>query len=56
MALAWLLKDKRITSVLIGASTLEQLDNNIDSLKRVDFSGEELKTIEGIIQNVKCKM
>lgn len=49
MALAWLLKDKRITSVLIGASSVEQLDNNIDSLDRVDFSGEELKTIERVL-------
>ena len=49
MALAWLLKDKRITSVLIGASSVEQLDNNIDSLNRVDFSGEELSVIEQIL-------
>ncbi len=49
MALAWLLKDKRITSVLIGASSVEQLDNNIDSLNRIDFSGEELKAIENVL-------
>src|SRR5688572_11725357 len=49
MALAWLLKDKRITSVLIGASSVEQLDNNIDALNRVDFNGEELKAIEMIL-------
>ena len=49
MALAWLLKDKRITSVLIGASSVGQLNNNIDSLQNIDFSLEELKAIETIL-------
>ncbi|MDN3674169.1 aldo/keto reductase [Flavobacterium branchiarum] len=49
MALAWLLKDKRITSVLIGASSVGQLNNNIDSLQNLDFSQEELKAIETIL-------
>ncbi len=46
MALAWLLKDKRITSVLIGASSAEQLDNNIDCLNNLDFTSDELSAIE----------
>lgn len=50
MALAWLLKDNRITSVLIGASSVEQLNNNIDSLGNLDFSVEELVRIENILK------
>lgn len=49
MALSWLLKDNRITSVLIGASSVSQLYNNIDSLKNLDFSKEELADIEAIL-------
>ncbi|MEP6467902.1 MAG: L-glyceraldehyde 3-phosphate reductase [Parafilimonas sp.] len=49
MALSWLLKDKRITSVLIGASSVEQLNNNLESLKNLDFSKEELESIENIL-------
>jgi L-glyceraldehyde 3-phosphate reductase len=46
MALAWLLKDQRITTVLIGASSVHQLDNNLDTLNNLKFSHEELKLIE----------
>lgn len=49
MALAWLLKDNRITSVLIGTSSVEQLNNNIDSLQRLDFSKSELSAINNIL-------
>lgn len=49
MALSWLLKDKRITTVLIGASSVEQLDNNIDAIKNLSYSGEELSAIEDIL-------
>jgi L-glyceraldehyde 3-phosphate reductase len=49
MALAWLLKDKRVTSVLIGASSVAQLDNNLESLKNTTFTQDELKAIEGIL-------
>lgn len=50
MALAWLQKDKRVTSVLIGASSVAQLNNNIDSLQNLDFSKEELEKIETILR------
>ncbi len=50
MALAWLLKDKRVTSVLIGASSVAQLDNNIDCLNNLNFTSEELDKIEGLIK------
>lgn len=50
MALAWGLRDKRITSVLIGASSVTQLDNNVEALRNLDFSEEELAKIEAIIE------
>lgn len=50
MALSWLLKDKRITTVLIGASSVGQLDNNIDALHNIDYSESELKAIEDILK------
>ena len=49
MALSWLLKDKRITSVLVGASSIQQLDNNIDALQNIDYSKEELDAIEKVL-------
>ena len=49
MALAWLQKDKRITSVLIGASSVKQLCNNIDCLQNTEFSHDELNAIESIL-------
>lgn len=50
MALAWLMKDKRITTVLIGASSVAQLDDNLDCLEKLDFKGEELNEIETILK------
>lgn len=50
MALAWLLKDKRITSVLIGASSVEQLNNNLAALNNINFSADELNSIEAILK------
>jgi L-glyceraldehyde 3-phosphate reductase len=49
MALAWLLKDPRVTSVLIGASSVAQLDDNLKTLGNRIFSPEELQTIEHIV-------
>lgn len=50
MAIAWLLKDDRVTSVLIGASSVAQLDNNIDSLGNLSFTDQELMAIETVLQ------
>ncbi|HRX10766.1 MAG TPA: aldo/keto reductase, partial [Draconibacterium sp.] len=50
MALAWVLKDKRITSVLIGASSVNQIDDNVETLKNTAFSDEELTMIEKILE------
>lgn len=49
MALAWLQKDQRITSVLIGASRPEQLADSLRCLDNLTFSPEELAEIEGIL-------
>jgi L-glyceraldehyde 3-phosphate reductase len=50
MALSWILKDKRITTVLIGVSSVEQLDNNLACLNNRLFSSEELNEIELILK------
>jgi len=50
MALSWLLKDKRITSVLIGASRPEQLADSLSCQNNIQFSAEELGTIEQILK------
>ncbi len=49
MAIAWLLKDPRVTSVLIGASSVEQLDQNLDAIKNRSFGGDELGEIEKVL-------
>jgi L-glyceraldehyde 3-phosphate reductase len=46
MALAWALRDPRVSSALVGASSVEQLEANVAALDRLDFSGEELSEID----------
>ena len=46
MALAWVLRDGRMTSTLIGASSVEQLEDNVAAVKRLDFSTGELAEID----------
>jgi L-glyceraldehyde 3-phosphate reductase len=46
LALAWTLRDPRITSTLIGASSVAQLEDNVGALKRLDFSDDELAAID----------
>jgi L-glyceraldehyde 3-phosphate reductase len=50
MAIAWLLKDPRITSVLVGVRNVSQLDDNLKTLNNLDFSEEELKKIDYILK------
>lgn len=50
MAIAWLLRDQRVTSVLIGASSVDQLNENVATLQKSDFSEDELKAIEAILE------
>jgi L-glyceraldehyde 3-phosphate reductase len=51
MALAWLLKDKRVTSVLVGASSVAQLSDNIKSLDNKYFTVNEMSSIEVILKS-----
>jgi L-glyceraldehyde 3-phosphate reductase len=51
MAIAWVLRDKRVTSALIGARNVEQLDNSLDALKKLEFSNDELKAIDSHAQD-----
>jgi L-glyceraldehyde 3-phosphate reductase len=46
LALAWTLRDPRITSTLIGASSVAQLEDNVGALERLDFSDDELAEID----------
>ena len=46
MAIAWVLRDRRVTSALIGARTVEQLDDSLNALNNLAFSAEELAEID----------
>ncbi|HEY2602144.1 MAG TPA: L-glyceraldehyde 3-phosphate reductase [Thermoleophilaceae bacterium] len=46
MAVAWVLRDERVTSALVGASSVDQLDDTLDALNELDFSDEELAAID----------
>jgi L-glyceraldehyde 3-phosphate reductase len=50
IAVAWLLIDPRVTSVLIGASKVEQVDDIVGALPRLDFSDDEKRAIRAIIE------
>jgi L-glyceraldehyde 3-phosphate reductase len=49
MAVAWVLRDQRVTSALVGTSKVEQVDDNVAALKNLAFSAEELRKIDGIL-------
>ena len=51
MALAWVLADERVTSLIIGTSSVKQMDNNLETLNNLTFSDEEMKRISDIIDN-----
>lgn len=55
MALAWIMRDQRITSVLIGASSVQQLETNLDSLKNLTFADDELGQIEAVLRTSVAK-
>jgi L-glyceraldehyde 3-phosphate reductase len=46
MAIAWTLRDARVTSALVGASSVEQLEANVSALENLDFTSEELEEID----------
>jgi L-glyceraldehyde 3-phosphate reductase len=52
MSLAWVLRDQRMTSALIGASRVEQIEQNVAALNNATFAGEELQEIEAVLKPV----
>jgi L-glyceraldehyde 3-phosphate reductase len=46
MAVAWILRDARVTSALVGASSVEQLEANVSALENLDFTSDELEEID----------
>jgi len=51
MAIAWVLRDKRVTTALIGARNVEQLDDSLDAVKKLGFTDAELREIDRYAQN-----
>jgi L-glyceraldehyde 3-phosphate reductase len=49
MALAWTLRDPRVTSTLVGASSVAQLEENVAALDHLEFSQSDLSAIDGVI-------
>ena len=52
MALAWVLRREEVTSVLIGVSRMEQLEDNVAVLKNRDFTQKEQLRINGILEEI----
>ena len=52
MALAWVLRDERMTSVIVGASSVNQLADNLKALEHLEFTSEELAEIEQILSRM----
>ena len=50
MAIAWVLRDRRVTTALIGARNIEQLDNSLDAVKKLEFTDTELSEIDRYAQ------
>ncbi|MDD4922063.1 MAG: aldo/keto reductase [Bacteroidales bacterium] len=53
MALSWILADKRVTTVVVGASSVNQLKNNLGTLNSPKLSEEDLKSIRTIVETIK---
>jgi L-glyceraldehyde 3-phosphate reductase len=49
MAVAWVLRDPRVTSALVGTSKVSQVDDNVAALKNLTFASDELRKIDGIL-------
>jgi L-glyceraldehyde 3-phosphate reductase len=50
LAIAWVLRDRRVTSALLGASSVQQLEQNVAALQRLDFDAQELEEIDRYAQ------
>ena len=51
MALAWVLRDPVVTTALVGASSVEQIEENVNALANLEFSGQELHKIDNILKS-----
>jgi L-glyceraldehyde 3-phosphate reductase len=51
MALAWVLRQPAVTSALIGASSVAQLEDNLGALDNLNFNSQELESIESILKS-----
>jgi L-glyceraldehyde 3-phosphate reductase len=49
MAVAWVLRDKRVTSALVGTSKVSQIDDNVKALRNLGFSAQELGDIDRVL-------
>ncbi|WP_321438950.1 aldo/keto reductase [uncultured Bacteroides sp.] len=54
MALAWVLKDERVTSVIVGASSVKQLADNLKTVENLGFTDDEISRISSLIEPVKA--
>ena len=54
MALAWVLKDERVTSVIVGASSVKQLADNLKTVENLGFADDEISRISSLIEPVKA--
>lgn len=50
MALSWILRDGKITTILCGASSTKQIKENVEAIYKTKFTDEELKLIEELIK------
>ena len=50
MAVAWVLRDSRVTSALVGTSKVSQVNDNVAALKKLTFSPDELRIIDGVLE------
>jgi L-glyceraldehyde 3-phosphate reductase len=53
MALAWVLKDERVTSVIVGASSVKQLSDNLKTVDNLEFTDDEVNQISSLISPIK---
>lgn len=56
MALAWVLSHEAVTSVIVGASSVKQLADNLHAINNLEFGNEELKAIRTVLSEVNCQM
>lgn len=52
MALSWVLRSNRITSALMGASSVNQIKNNLEAVRNLNFSAEEEEKIDRIVAKI----